>query len=452
MLSLSLRSLRQSKLLKDALALGTGRALNLVVGLVSTLIYGVVFQKTQIAVISLFEMLLGLFISFGFTWSSLGIIRFGKEEHLRNGTINHISTVRIRLILPLLALSILLLVLLRKPFLNYIGSDDASLIYFLIVSIIALVFHDHITSLLTAAEKHVWNAWYYLAESIGKLSILAAFYLGLMEPGAEPYLKISTCLLLVLALLRLPLIERTYLFPFARVDRKDSREFLRFVLPQVYGFAGLYLINWVDLHFIRMYCSLNDLGAYQFMYSLFIKIGSFAFLLNNLFFPKIVAWKESDGSQLRNFLSRFPIVLFLIMLLVAVFCIYAYDGVFDIFFGNKYAVAYPSFEIMLLVIPLHFVTYTLIPVLNTYDKVACIQLVNIVSATVNIAVDYLLIGRIGIMGAALGTFLAYAIKFFMLFVVLDRMFSFRSRPLAVASSVLSMSVIIYVFRALWSFR
>ena len=61
-------TIRNNSVIKNAAALSVGRGVNLFIGLFSTLIYGIIFLKKDIAIIGLFEMTAGLFLSFGFAW------------------------------------------------------------------------------------------------------------------------------------------------------------------------------------------------------------------------------------------------------------------------------------------------------------------------------------------------------------------------------------------------
>ena len=432
------------KIVKDAVSLFIGRGINLAIGFFSTLVYGIVFSNTEIAQINLFEMVASMFLSFGFTWSAFGIIRFGKEEELSKGTINHTSSVRLWVVFPLLTISILLIILFRNNLLNYIGTNDRSMIPYLIVNVVLFVSHEHITSTLTTAEKHRQNVLFYLGISVGKLCLLIVFYFHCLDVTAELYIKVNVAVLFVLLFLRIPFLKKNYFLPFGSVSKKDLITFLKFVIPQIYGFTGLYLIDWMDVYFIRRSCDLAELGSYQFLYSIFMKIASFALLLNTLFFPKIVNWKNYDQTKLKKYLKRFPNFIFLISMLSIALFISIYYPAFSCFFKDKYVVAYPSFNLILLTIPFYFLVYVFVPVLNTYERVRYIQVVNLVSALSNLLIDFFLIKHIGIVAAAFGTFVAFFIKYLLLLFAIMKMFQRHYILLILGSSLVGLSVMVYI--------
>ena len=136
------------------------RGLNMSIGLASMMIYGRVFATSGIAVISLFEMVASLFLSFGFSWSGLGIIRYGKEEWLATKTLNRTSSIRLIILLPSIVVSIFALYFYNEPLLSYIGTQDPRLIHYLLANLFLLAVHGHLSDLFTAAEQHAWNALY----------------------------------------------------------------------------------------------------------------------------------------------------------------------------------------------------------------------------------------------------------------------------------------------------
>lgn len=409
-----------NKTVRDALVLYVGRGLNLFLGLGSTLIYGMVFLKTQIAVISLFEMVLNLFISLGFTWSAIGLVRFGKEEFLKNKTLHHTSSVRLGIIFPIFILSFLGVIYFRDDLLKYIGTNDYSILLYLILDMVFMGLHEHINYIFTTLERHASNVKYYVGNGIGKIGILFMFYFHVTdEISAEYYIKLNVLLLICLFLVRILYVERRHVLPFSIARKADYMKFIQYVYPQIYGFSGLYIINWVDVYYIRKYWSFDDLGAYQFLYTIFVKIAACAIIMNTLFFPKIMEWKLQKSEKLKNFIKKGPVIMILVSTVCFGIFLFIYQPIFYVFFKDKYSAAYQAFNILICALPFYFVSFLYVPVLNSFDKVSYIQIVNIISAFFNVLIDYLFIKDYGLVAAAVGTFVAYFIKF-VLFAVATR--------------------------------
>ena len=434
----------RKKFVKNAFALYSGRSVNLVIGLVSTLFYGVVFLKKDIAVISLFEMVANLFLAFGFSWSTMSLTRFGKEELRKSGSLNYTSSIRIGIMAPILLMSILTIVIFRDDFLAYIATKDVTIIIYLIFNLVLMVIHEHIVYIFTTVEKHVMNVLYYLGQSIGKIGILGSFYFGFIgDVSAELYLKLNVGVLLVLLLIRMFFIEYRYFFPLIIGKKEDYIKQFKYVLPQIYGFCGLYLINWVDVYFIRKYCSIDDLGSYQFMYSIFLKLSSFAIIVNTLFFPKIMDWKITRSENFRKYLKNAPVIMFLTILVLISIFVFVYPPLFSMFFQDKFKNAYTTFNILILSLPFIFGSYLYVPVLNSYDRVKYIQFTNVVSASCNVLVDYYFIRKFGIISAAFGTLLAYMCKYLLLSIAVQKMFKINNTYVNVMSVVMAGCGIIF---------
>ena len=409
-----LRSLHRHKFVRDAFGLSAGRGLNLVLGILSTLIFGIVFSTSDIAMISLFDMLVQMLMAFGVNWSAAGVVRFGKEELQNSESLSHTSSTRLHVIFPIVVAAVLLLVTFRGSVLAYIGSNEPMLVWYLIASLLVATLNEQVTSLLGAREKHVANAMFYVAQGVAKLLILGAFISGLVQPSVLGFVAATMWTNLLIVLVRLPSCGRSFLYPVCRVSAEDLRIFLRYVVPQLWGFVGIYVVNWVDVYFIRKNCTMDELGAYQFLYTIFVKFAVFAYVANTLLFPRIMAWKKEDPSAISRFTRGVPHLVLLVVMFACGILLVIFPSLFDLFFGDKYAIAYSSFALMVCSVPCYFTSYLFIPVLNSFDRVKYVQTVNIISAVCNCVIDYILVPRHGIVGAALGTFVAYWIKAFLL--------------------------------------
>ena len=417
--------LGRNKFASDAISLTMGKGLNLVLGVLSTLVFGTVFSTHNIAVISLFDVVLHLVFAIGINWSSAGVIRFGKEELQKKNSLSHTTSTRLHVVLPVILLAIGLIIYFRESVLNYLHYDDPALIWYLVASLIVLTVHEHVTSVLETREKHFSNAMFYVAQGAAKLLILVAFLSGMWETSVLTYVAASVWFDVLILMFRLPSCGKSFLHPLTRVSGQELRTFLWYVVPQLYGFAGLYVIDSIDVYFIERYCTMNDLGAYQYLYSIFQRIAVMAFVANSLLFPRIMAWKQEEPAAIPRFTQRFPQLTMLATMVGTSVLLLIYEPCFNGFFDDEYSVAYPAFSLMICALPCYFISFMFIPVLNSFDRVPYIQTVNILSAVVNFAVDFLLVPRVGIIGAAAGTFAAFWLNALLLMIPVHRQFGVK---------------------------
>ena len=399
-------------IVKNCLILFSSKGITTLIGLFSSILYGIVFNKSDIAIIVLFEMFVQLAVSIGFNWSAVGVIRFGKEEIEQKGTLNHVTGVRAQLFLPLIIIFLIGLTLFHKNIQSYIGLNGNLTIFLLLINIVFLIVHDHFTQIFTTLEKHKINAVYFIFVSLIKIVVFASFVFHLLNLNIVTYLSVNILGLFVLLLWRLTLVKKEYFLPMFRIfDREEYIQFIKFVAPQFLGFIGLFLINWIDTIVIKKYCSLDNLGAYNYMYSLFMKVAMGAFIINTVFFPRILTWKNSNEiKRIHAYIRKVPIPIFGGILLFSIVMSFLFPSFFDMIYGEKFHVAYSSFTLMLYVLPFYFLSYVMVPIVNAYDKVMILQILNIVSAGVNLLADFILIPSIGIIGGAVGTMLCYGVK------------------------------------------
>jgi O-antigen/teichoic acid export membrane protein len=158
------------------------------------------------------------------------------------------------------------------------------------------------------------------------------------------------------------------------------------------------------------------------MYSIFLKLSSFAIILNTLFFPRVMDWKITGSENLKKYLKNAPVMMFLAILACIALFVLVYPPLFSMFFQDKFRNAYTTFNILLLSLPFIYGSYLYVPVLNSYDRVRYIQFTNVVSASCNVLVDYYFIRKFGIISAAFGTLLAYMCKYLLLSFAVQKMF------------------------------
>ena len=87
-------------------------------------------------------------------------------------------------------------------------------------------------------------------------------------------------------------------------------------------------------------------------------------------------------------------------------------------FSSKYTESVPSFNILLITSIFYFVSIYLLPIVNAFDLILYSQIINIIRAGVNIAGDFILVPKMGIIGAAYGTLIAYFIGLILTIVLL----------------------------------
>lgn len=407
---MKIKQILERKLIRDGLLLLSSKGITTMLGFCSMIIYGSVFSKVDIAVISIYEMITTLIYSFGFSWTGIGVIRFGREEYESTGKLNVASSIRIHIFGSLFVLCIMILFAMRNWVVNYIGLGSSWTIMLVISHISLLLFHDHITQLSTAMEKHKNNVIYNIGTSLSKVIILILFTSGITKINIMTYLSFNIMASLLLIFIRISRISTSHYLPLIiKIPTQKYINYIKFVSPQFLGFVGLYIIHWADTIVIKANCESSSLGAYSYVHSLFFKIAAISIIITHLFFPKILSWKKS-GHKVIKYLQYMPIILVAGMGLFSLLVNALFPIIFNHVFGNKFTLAYSSFRVMLFVLPMYMGIHALVPIINAYDKVLHFQLLIIIASIINLAVDLILIPNIGIYGGAMGTLVSYTVE------------------------------------------
>jgi O-antigen/teichoic acid export membrane protein len=89
------------------------------------------------------------------------------------------------------------------------------------------------------------------------------------------------------------------LLPY-KFDKQYFKNIWKYSWPQLIGFPGLYIINYIDLYVIKKYMTLHDVGIYSMAYTGFQTISSILMIFYTIFFPLIVEYKTKGQTNKIN--------------------------------------------------------------------------------------------------------------------------------------------------------
>jgi O-antigen/teichoic acid export membrane protein len=186
----------------------------------------------------------------------------------------------------------------------------------------------------------------------------------------------------------------------------ELKEMLRFGLPLVPAGLGVWIMTMADRYFLQFLSTPQELGLYSLGYK-------FGMVVQGLIVgPFMLAWgpffwsvaKEKDARDIySSVLTYFTLVAMAVALVLSVLSKQALE-----------VMAAPAFYGAYTVIPLIALSYVLygcyliLPVgINLERKTKYLAAIVGVGAVVNLGLNYLLIPRYGMMGAAVATLIAY---------------------------------------------
>ncbi|MGV8141084.1 MAG: oligosaccharide flippase family protein [Candidatus Woesearchaeota archaeon] len=395
------------RIFRDGIHLLAGRIGTAVIGLVSMMILARILTVEEMGKYSLFLMIVNLALIVGLNWSDSSIVRHGREEYLQNKKINRSFWARMYLFIPVIILISVILAIFNKKITAYIGIDSKLIILLIAIFVLNGVL-NFINYLHQSADKMKQSAYVLLSQKVMFLISLFLIMLNVFKTN------LTIVLILVNASFLLALILNLFFFDFEKIrpyifDRTYFQKIWRYSWPHLIGFPGLYIINYIDLYVIKRYMTISDVGTYSVAYSGFTTLFMFTSVIYAIFFPLIVEYKtKKNFLMIKKYIKSVPLYS-LGWILLSITGLFLSKYFIHLIFSNKYDGAIPSFNVLLIAGIFYFISICLLPIVNAFDLILVSQIFNLIRAAVNVGIDFILVPKMGIIGAAYGTLVAYAV-------------------------------------------
>jgi len=420
--------MEHARIFKAASNLFIGNAGSVLISLVNMMILTRILTTEEMGRYSLFLMVVTLALTIGLNWSDASIVRHGREEFVKHKKINQSFWARAYLFIPILFFIILILVIFDNPITAYIGIEKS-----LIILVVGMFVLNGLVNLITGVLQSIDQ----MKKSAYVLFVQKLIYLGglLLLLFNAFHTKLSIILLLINISFLLTLVVYSLRFDFKTIlpykfNKKYLKKIWAFSWPQLFGFSGIYVIHYIDLFVIRKYLGLTDVGVYSVAYSGFLIIQGMLLLINTVFMPLIVEYKARKKFNLiKAYIKKIPLMLFswtalaLMGMLLSRFFI-------PLIFSSKYIASIPSFNVLLIASIFFIGTACLIAIMNAFDFIIHLQVINLITAALNVIGDFILVPKMGIIGAAYATMIALFLSLVLKIIVV---FAKRNVVLGVAS-------------------
>ena len=338
------------------------------------------------------------------TWTSASIVRFGREEFITEGSVRKTFWANYWILLPAFVLCFLLIFIFRTKLSQYIGipQNYCCLIFaYILLSNLS----SNIPVAFQAMGKMKHFSYLPLVLSASFLLALAVIYFQSFSVSVGLVIGLLIVGHLLTAIIGLWLLRKgitPICFPRDWIKRCFSYSW-----PMAFGGASQQVVQNVDQIVIRMFMALAFVGIYNVAYLLQNYLIMVPLLSISLMFPLmtslIVTREEAKIGQYIKVYA--PQIAFFWALTVSLFLIFAPE-IFWLF-GTDYAGA--SFPFTILLIGIAFRIFPIIesPVLSSYGLIKQMVSVGVVTVVINLGLDFLLIPRMGISGAAVATTIAF---------------------------------------------
>jgi len=338
------------------------------------------------------------------TWTSASIVRFGREEFITEDSVRKTFWANYWIILPAFVLCFLLIFIFSARLSHYIGISQ-SYYYLIFAYILVSSLSLNIPIAFQAMGKMKYFSYLPLIFSVSFLLALAVIYLQSFSVSVELIIGLLIFGHLLVAIIGLWLLRKDITpmcFPRDWIKRCFSYSW-----SMAFGGVSQQVIQNVDQIVIRMFMALAFVGIYNVAYLLHDYLIMIPLLSTSLMFPLmtslIVTKEESKISQYIKVYT--PQIAFFWALTVSLFLVFAPE-IFWLF-GTDYAMASFPFTILLLCIAFRVIPIIEAPVLTSYGLIKQAVSVSVAIGVINLGLDFLLIPKMGISGAAVATTIAF---------------------------------------------
>lgn len=340
-------------------------------------------------------------------WTLSSLVRYGVQELVETGRIAGTFWTRAAVLGTNLTLVIATSPLWIEPLtgLLRVPPDLAPL---LLAHVTAAVLWHHMQQSLLAAKLPKINAGLITFERVLiVLLLVSAWAAGLATLRMVVAIYIAAAATsTVIALIAL----RRMIFPVSPIRRERLVKILRFSAPLIAsGLVSYFASSYLDSFFIARFLSAAALGVYAIAFQFSGAVMQVNFLAGTLLQPFFISVApEMQDQRIRQFATRVLPVISLGWSILCVLAALAGGPLLRLMFGPQYAL------IESLVWPLMAAVALTGPVLAGYFPIAyarsrtrIIAINAIVSATLNVVLNVILIPRYGLLGCAWATVLAY---------------------------------------------
>lgn len=327
------------------------------------------------------------------------------EELRQSGKINRTMTARLMIIGMSMAAFLLILAALQQPIMRFTGLTPLQ-IYLLFPVLAGLSLENFISTLLFALGRRVAASIYLCATAAFAIAYLILIHL-FSEITLTKVLLMFFFVPIASSLLMIFWIDRDKTLP-PTYDRAALIGLADFTKWMILGGAAVYLLKWGDNIILRLFVPMEEIGVYNLGYQ-FFKGTIMGIDFVKFYFLPFIAVHIADTEKIAYYLNvkRTKLVVLGAVLMVVLFLFMPY--LVGFLYSQHYQDAVLVFRILLIGSAFYLCSGFYDPIFDTLGKYKVIQGMMVVAVCFNLALDYVLIGRMGFLGAAVATTVTYVL-------------------------------------------
>jgi len=199
------------------------------------------------------------------------------------------------------------------------------------------------------------------------------------------------------------------------------KQMVKYGLPLIPSSMATYLIIAADRYFVKEYVGLADAGLYTLGYKFGVLVGTFVTApFNTIWYPRRFEYFNEKGSE-QMYARIFTYFMAVVTLGVLGVSLYSED-VIMIMTTEEFWPAFQIVPVIALSQLFHSLFYHFSIGISYFKKTVYFTYINILTAAVNLSLNFLLIPSYGIWGAAWSTVITYIVRASLTFYFSNRLF------------------------------
>lgn len=370
-----------------------------ILGLITNIFIVRKLTVNDYGVFSVAFMLIGLITTFGFSWSSSSILYYGSKEKAKYGNLNKTFWARNIIIFFSLIITTLIFVIFRNTINNYVGME---LSFLILIWLYISVAEDYLSQYFLATKKQILSTMLSVTAKIIYLILVLIIPFDVKTLIELNIISHATVLLYIFG------IDKKDIGKF-EFNKSWFKEVLNFSLWQLFGFSGLYIINFGDTAVIKHFLTIEDVGIYNVAYKLFNAIANFAFVISSYYASNVSAYfANNDHKNIKNFFYKERFIIVALSTIGHIIVILFSKPIITLLYGERYLESVKIFNILMVGSMFRYLSVFYMIYYNTNKKHKRQQMINIFRSLLNIVLDIIFIKHFGLIGPAIATTIAIA--------------------------------------------
>jgi len=410
--------------------------------------------------VALVVSLISLLYLFGLYWLRNAVMRFAKEEFVLEGDFR--KTTGTLLLINMISFLIIVSLFLgfRQNIYNFLGLQLTNLTLIVILGVFLNFLKEYLLEVLKVIRKIHIQAIF--GKFINKVLILLGLLLlisGIVELSVLNVVIVFLTADLLTVILSAIFIKLSYFFPL-KFEWKLLKKVIIFSFPLLFASWSGYIVNWVDLYVINYFMSTEDVGLYHAAYKFLNAIQAFlgTSLIITISTPMIMVFKSTGQiEKIKNhYLKRIiPQLSFVGMIAISILILFS-DYIFLVVYGADFDQSILIFKILVASQSFFVISAAYTGVITTFDLTKIILYLGILAGVLNILLDITLVPIMGIVGAAISSFLVFCLIPILRLIFVNRKFGVRNHnaflfPVStVIIMLINISTIGFVYRLIFT--